>query len=204
MKPYRDQTLHLLLVEDQDADVTLFQALMAGQTRPAFTSHRVATLRDALAYLLDHAADVILLDLNLPDCRGLRTFDRLHAATRTPIVVLSGLDDEETAIEAVHKGAQDYLVKWECDRKQLARALVYAVERHHLLAELAEAHEEIKSLRSLIPICSYCRRVRHDDGYWQHLESYLAATSRMDFSHGICPDCYARLEVDPPCGKPPA
>ena len=80
---------------------------------------------------------MVLLDLNLPDSHGAETYRKvLEAAPGVPIVVLSGLDDEDMAVNAVHQGVQDYLVKGSFDSKQLARAMRYAIERQGLLTSL--------------------------------------------------------------------
>ena len=80
---------------------------------------------------------MVLLDLNLPDSHGAETYRRvLEAAAGVPIVVLSGMDDEEIAVNAVHEGVQDYLVKGSFDSRQLARAMRYAIERQALLTSL--------------------------------------------------------------------
>lgn len=62
-------------------------------------------------------------------------------------------------------------------------------EKEEALSDLKEALEKIKTLRGLLPICSYCKKIRNDDGYWQQLEIYMEAHSQAEFSHGICPDC---------------
>lgn len=62
-------------------------------------------------------------------------------------------------------------------------------EKEHALSELKEAMEKIKTLRGLLPICSYCKKIRDDHGYWQQLETYMEAHSQAEFSHGICPEC---------------
>ena len=64
------------------------------------------------------------------------------------------------------------------------------------VAELQEALANVKQLHGLLPICSYCKRIRGDDQYWQQVESYIAARSDAQFSHGICPPCYQKLEAE--------
>ena len=84
----------------------------------------------------------MILDLGLPDCRGLETLESIIASgSKCPIVVLSGMEDEKTAVEAVQQGAQDFLVKGSIDRKSLVRSLMYAAERHRLRAELEAARQ---------------------------------------------------------------
>lgn len=69
-------------------------------------------------------------------------------------------------------------------------------EREKLLAELRDALANVKTLSGLLPICSYCKKIRNDEGYWQQLEAYIHQRSEAQFSHGICPDCYARVKAE--------
>jgi hypothetical protein len=69
-------------------------------------------------------------------------------------------------------------------------------ERERLVLELQRALAEVKTLRQILPICSYCRRVRDDDNYWQTVEAYISETTQTRFSHSICPTCYTD-EVEP-------
>jgi len=69
-------------------------------------------------------------------------------------------------------------------------------EREKIIAELQKSLEEIKTLRSILPICSSCKKIRDDKGYWHKLESYFAEYSQTDFSHGICPECMNKLYPD--------
>ena len=157
--PIIPAVVRVLLVEDNPADVDLIQeALDDGALDPAFAGgslrlEQVDRLATALQRLAQGEIDVVLLDLSLPDSQGFGTFARLvRAAPRTPIVVLSGLDDEAMAIRAVREGAQDYLVKGQADGKTLTRSIHYAVERKRAEDEragLAQAHAEAEaSLRA--------------------------------------------------------
>jgi DNA-binding response OmpR family regulator len=90
----------------------------------------VKSISDAEKHLLDHAVDIIVLDLGLPDAQGVSAVRRTHAAAPDiPLVVLTGLDDEVVAAQALQEGAQDYLIKGEIDARSLLRSLRYAVER---------------------------------------------------------------------------
>ena len=68
-----------------------------------------------------------------------------------------------------------------------------AAEREHLITDLQKALQEVKALSGLLPICSSCKKIRDDKGYWNNLEMYISAHSDAEFSHGICPDCAQRL-----------
>ena len=77
------------------------------------------------------------------------------------------------------------------ERVQAAR------ERERMLADLTAAQAEVGHLSNLLPICAWCKKIRDDQGYWDQLERYLANHAGILFSHGVCPDCAARLRSDP-------
>jgi DNA-binding response OmpR family regulator len=121
---------HILLIEDNpgDADLIRIRLVEAHSDLPVCCVNR---LSDGLACLSNDPPAVVLLDLDLPDCKGAETFRRiLNKAPGIPVVILSGQYDEEFAAKAVHQGVQDYLVKGTFDDKQLLHALRYAIERH--------------------------------------------------------------------------
>jgi phosphoserine phosphatase RsbU/P len=127
---------HVLLIEDNlgDADLVRLRLVEGNSDLDVDFADRLST---GLVALTQNQPAVVLLDLNLPDSRGAETFrDVLKKAPGVPIVVLSGQDDEELALKAVHQGVQDYLVKGAFDSKQLARAMRYAMERQALLTAL--------------------------------------------------------------------
>ena len=122
-------TLKVLLVEDNAADARLVREMLKDSHRPVDLTH-ASRLRDALECLRTQRFSAILLDLNLPDSEGMNTFLRARGeAMHAPIVVLTGVADEEVAARAVREGAQDYLVKAEVDGPLLYRSIRYAVER---------------------------------------------------------------------------
>jgi PAS domain S-box-containing protein len=117
----------VLLVEDEPGDARLLRDHLRGGAFHVVHVERLAAAREHLAA---GGIDVVLLDLSLPDSRGLETVSRaLEAAPEVPIIVLTGLADEALAAEVVHRGAQDYLLKGEIDERLLARAIRYARER---------------------------------------------------------------------------
>lgn len=124
-----DEDIRILLIEDNPGDARLIrEALGAG-----FSLTVAATLGPALGLLRDRTFDVVLTDLNLPDARGLEAFTRVHAeAPQLPVVVLTGVDDETVAIQAVQAGAQDYLVKGQVNGDSVTRAVRYAIERRKM------------------------------------------------------------------------
>jgi len=124
--------MRVLLIEDNEDDVHFIREMLAERKSAGIELEWADQLGRGLTRLAEDKIDVVLLDLSLPDSHGLTTFEKVQAhRPDVPIVVLTGLDDEGMAVQAVRKGAQDYLVKGRLDRDRLVRALRYALERHH-------------------------------------------------------------------------
>jgi phosphoserine phosphatase RsbU/P len=141
VEPYR-----ALLVEDNPGDARLIEAMIGLHGGDVFKIEHVERLSEAIQRAEAGGLGVILLDLSLPDSHGLDTFARLHAhAPNVPIIVLSGLNDTRIAVQAVHDGAQDYLIKGEVEGQLLVRAMRYAMERKRLTRKLAEYAEELRA-----------------------------------------------------------
>jgi PAS domain S-box-containing protein len=135
--------IHLLLVEDNEPDARLLKHTLADVEVESFRVTHVELMADAVRRLARDRFDAILLDLSLPDSRGVGTVAHVNAAApHLPIVVLTGLDNEETGVEAVRQGAQDYLVKGHSDGRLLTRAIRYAMERKRTEEELKSAQAE--------------------------------------------------------------
>ena len=121
---------HVLLIEDNPGDARLIAEMLKEADGDGFTLECAARLSVGLEKLRSNPADVVLLDLSLPDSRGLETFVRFQSKfPQLPAVILTGLDDEETAVQAAHAGAQDYFVKGTIAGPALGRSLKYAIER---------------------------------------------------------------------------
>ena len=124
------EIVKVLLVDNNPGDVCMVREMLAEVNGDAFSLECAEQLSTGLARLAKGGIDMVFLDLSLPDSRGLDTFSRTYAqAPQVPIIVLTGLDDEQVAVQAVRKGAQDYLVKGHVDSNLLVRAMHYAVER---------------------------------------------------------------------------
>lgn len=125
----------ILLIEDSIADAQLLRLLLRADPRISVTT--ATRLAKGLTLLGREKFDLVLLDLSLPDGDGVEAICRVNRSARdVPIVALSGVHDEELAIEALREGAQDWLVKGEIDRSLLMRVVRYACERHRLMAAL--------------------------------------------------------------------
>ena len=147
------EKLRVLVVEDNPADVDLIREHMSASGRVSFQIDSVSRLSEAIARLEGERFDLLLIDLGLPDSRRLETFYKLrNAAPNTPAIILTGHDDEETAIAAVRNGAQDYLIKGDITGNLLIRAAQYAMERKRAEAELQERESKLKTLFDLLPV----------------------------------------------------
>ena len=188
------EKINILYIEDNPDDVAILEEMLdEGCHLPCSLTH-AARLAAGLKRLGQGGVDIILLDLSLPDSHGFNTFLEVKKRERDlPIIVMTGLDDEAMAMKAVQEGAQDYLVKGQVDVNLLVRAIRYAIERQKLLVKLREALEQVKTLRGFIPICSSCKKIRDDAGFWHQLEVYIRDHSDAEFTHGICPACIKTL-----------
>jgi diguanylate cyclase (GGDEF)-like protein/PAS domain S-box-containing protein len=143
--------IRLLMVEDNIGDARLIRELLKEEGAPTVAFTLVDCLAAAEAYLAAHRVDVVLLDLALPDAHGLEALHRAKAAAGgAPLVILTGCDDDALAIQALQQGAQDYLVKGQIDKRRLARALRYAIERQAtedaLVADSARAQVTLRAM----------------------------------------------------------
>ncbi|MGM0616293.1 MAG: diguanylate cyclase, partial [Pseudomonadota bacterium] len=137
------QALDIILIEDEDGDAGLirYSLKFSGGEHQISWLKSLEALNQHLA-TLDAPADVILLDLNLPDSTGLETVSRCKSMARgTPIVVLTGHDDMNFSLKALEAGAQDYLIKNQLKAENLLRAIRYAMERHQLERRLQQSEE---------------------------------------------------------------
>jgi signal transduction histidine kinase len=138
--------LRILLVEDNPGDADLIQEMLPAGEDSEFTVHCVTRLEDAVSHLRRKETDLALLDLDLPDSNGIETVRiARRAAPELPIVVLTGNQDERVGIAAVQGGAQDFLIKGQTQRSQLARVIRYAVQRHCAEEQVRESERFLRS-----------------------------------------------------------
>jgi phosphoserine phosphatase RsbU/P len=145
------------------------------------------------------APPLAILDWMMPGMDGIEVCRRVRrAAAPTPpyLILLTAKGRREDIVMGLRSGADDYVTK-PFNREEL-RARVQVglriVDLQHSLADRVKALEEaltrVKQLQGLLPICSYCKKIRDDRNYWQQVESYISEHSEAQFSHSICPDCY--------------
>lgn len=133
--------IKVLLVEDNPVQASLISSILSNQ-KNLFEVSQANSLTRAFAAVGQDKIDAILLDLGLPESQGFETFEKMYlSATHIPIVILTGLEDETVALEAVQKGAQDYLVKGQIDHRMLPRVIRYSIERKRLEDSLRQAQK---------------------------------------------------------------
>ena len=143
----KNEMLKILLIEDNPADARLIEELLKEAGRDGYHLEQAGRLSIGLEYLAGEKFDVVFLDLGLPDSKGLDTLKAVtKKAGRLPIIVVTGLDDETTAIAAMRNGAQDYLLKGRIDSRVLWRVLKYAIERKQAEEALINSEEKYRSV----------------------------------------------------------
>ncbi|MHC4876639.1 MAG: PP2C family protein-serine/threonine phosphatase [Planctomycetota bacterium] len=145
--------IRVLLLEDSQSDADLIEIYLQQVTTAEYEvsrSESLGELRELLSARNDF--DVVLADLSLPDSYGIETCRRVREAAPTlPIIVLTGLDDESAALEALQSGAQDYLVKGHIDRQLLSRAIRYSIERQKAHELQRQANERMRLISEQLP-----------------------------------------------------
>ena len=150
----------------------------------------------------DEAPQLVILDWLMPGMDGIEICRRIRKSPQTrPIylILLTARRGQEDKIHGLQSGADDYITK-PFNREELRARVqvgIRVLELQGALAqrirELEEALSRVKTLQGLLPICSYCKKIRNDRNYWQQVEGYIGDHSEAQFSHGICPECYARF-----------
>ena len=196
-----------VLIADDDAMTRL--VLRESLDASGYSAQEVADGADALEVLKgSEPPSLAILNWMMPGVDGVEVCRQIRESpgpTPVYIIMLTAREDTADIVEGLTSGADDYVTK-PFDSREL-RARVQVGERVvRLQTELARRVEEleqvlslVRRLQGLLPICSYCKRIRDDDKDWQSVESYVASHSEARFTHSVCPDCHARF-VEPMLG----
>lgn len=159
----------------------------------------------ALAALqTDDPPALAILDWMMPEMNGVEVSRAVRSLARpssTYIILLTARSEKEDIVAALDAGADDYLTKPYHSEELRVRvqAGVRIVELQRSLAgrikELEDALASVKQLQGMLPICSYCKKIRDDDNYWQKVENYISDHADVQFSHSVCPNCYDDIVV---------
>jgi DNA-binding response OmpR family regulator len=195
--------MHVLIAEDDRVTGEIlartlqrwnYDTTLVSDGREAWA--RLSTTRDATLAILDW----MMPGLDGPDvCRRVRA-ERPDA--HMYLLLVTAREARSDVVAGLDAGADDYVVK-PFDPEELrarvavgARVLALQQKLAERVSELQDALASVKQLRGLLPICSYCKRIRDDNQYWQQVEGYITDHSDAKFSHGICPSCFAKLSTE--------
>jgi diguanylate cyclase (GGDEF)-like protein len=190
------RSFHALVVEDDAAYAGLLQQTLADACGEGAQIHCATRLSSAIAAVSAAPPDLVLLDLGLPDSRGLETVIALrNEAPDVPVVVVTSLPDEALAVSALQAGAQDYLIKDEIDTRALKRAIRYALERHRLQRQLLNLSltDELTGLNNRRGFFTLADR--HLKLSWRRNHAVVLALADVDRLKQIN-DSYGHLEGD--------
>ncbi len=180
----------ILIVDDNPQNLQVLGNIVEGE---GYDVALAMSGKQALSFLTKEKADLLLLDVMMPEMNGYevcRTLKESPDLKDIPIIFLTAKTETTDIVAGFEVGGVDYVTKPFNATELLARIRTHVRLRH--------AIEEIKTLRGMIPICAYCKKIRDDEGFWEQVEVYIQGHSEAVFSHGICPDCakevYAELE----------
>ena len=195
--------MRILIAEDEPTSRLLLEKTLEGWGHEVVVCVDGARAWEVLQ--LPDPPSLAVLDWLMP---GLDGIDLCRRARDTRgleglyLILLTTRDSEDDIVAGLDAGANDYVTKPFSRRELHARIGVgqRVVELQSQLAarvaELEDALLRVRTLQGLLPICSYCKKIRDDDNYWQQVEGYIERHADVSFSHGICPDCYATI-VEP-------
>ncbi|AEJ18461.1 response regulator [Gracilinema caldarium] len=157
---------------------------------------------ELLRILETYPVTLILLDVMLPDIDGFTLAKQILADERykeIPIIFVTARAEQEDKLRGFEAGGVDYVSKPFDSREILQRVRTHVnlrlamEEQKRLNRELQEALDRVKKLEGIIPICSSCKKIRSDEGYWTQVEQYISEHTGVMFSHSLCPDCASKL-----------
>ncbi|HEV2233030.1 MAG TPA: response regulator [Terriglobia bacterium] len=192
--------MKILIAEDDEVSRRMLQVFLLRW------GYDVVVARDGEeAWRVLESADapkLAIMDWMMPVLDGVEICRRVRLAPRASpayLILLTARGDNQDIVRGLDAGADDYVTKPFNQDEMRARLNVgvRVVELQTNLAdrviELERALAGVNQLQGLLPICSYCKKIRDDKNYWQQVEGYISAHSEAQFSHGICPDCYEKI-----------
>jgi CheY-like chemotaxis protein len=208
----------VLVADDLDVNRKLLRTIL---TADGYDVIDAADGKEAFEIIQGATGPIVgLIDWEMPEMEGIEVCKRARALHDMPpiyLILLTVRDSKQDTVTGLNAGANDYITKPFDKTELLARVGIgrQMVQLQQTLtervAELREALVSVKQLGGLLPICSYCKKIRDDQNYWTQVEAYVGKHSDAKFSHSICPQCYeeiikpqmVQLGVDPDKELPP-
>jgi len=185
----------ILIIDDHPATRKLLGEILGSLYNVLLASNG----QEALDVVRDNPLiDLILLDIIMPGMNGYEVCQRLKEDKQTldiPVVFLTVMEEDHNEARGFAVGVTDYIIKPISRLRLLARVknqLALRQKQREMEIknrELQAALDQIKTLQGILPICSFCKQIRNDQGAWQRLEEYIQHHSEAEFSHGVCPKC---------------
>jgi phosphoserine phosphatase RsbU/P len=188
--------MRILIAEDDLTSRTILTAVLKKSEYTVVVTCDGAEAWEALQQL--GAPRLAILDWMMPGLDGITVCQHVRAidTERPPyIIMLTTRNERNDVVEGLRAGADDYLVKpFDAEelyaRVEVGRRMINLQDKlADKVLELRKALEQVKTLQGILPICSYCKKVRDDRNYWQQVEEYVGSHSEVQFSHSICPQC---------------
>lgn len=190
------ETGKIVIVEDEYIIADLLKKTLEdnGYSVPSIANSG----EDAVQMVEKHNPDLVIMDIGLAgDMDGIETAGKINKNYVTSFLYLTAYEDNETFERAKYTEPSGYLIKLVKDR-DLIKAVEISLYNGRMERERKKLLDEIKVLQGIIPICSYCKKIRDDKGYWEDVAGYISKHSEAEFSHGICPEC---IEINFPRRK---
>ena len=191
--------MKILIVDDIPENIS---ALAIALESEGFDIKTAAGGEQALQLVHNDSPDLILLDIRMNGIDGFETCLEIKKSDATkdiPVIFLTVSKETEAVVKGFACGGVDYIAKPFRQEEVCARVRTHLYlralvkEKEKLIGELQEALAKVKTLSGLLPICSSCKKIRDDKGYWNQIETYIRERSEADFTHGICPKCAKML-----------
>lgn len=187
------KNMMIYVADDDEINLRLIKAVL---NQAGFTNLKLYFSGKAMMEELTHnRPDLLLLDIMMPGFSGYEVLEWIKEDPQlrdTPIIMITAaaLDDNmEPLARSFELGAMDFISK-PFSNLELVQRVKSALRMEKQRQELELAARQIRSLEKLLPICSYCKKIRADKNYWQEVEGYISEHTDTMFSHSICPDCY--------------
>jgi CheY-like chemotaxis protein len=193
------ENMKILIVDDIPENVS---ALALALESEGFTLAMASCGEEALQIVEGFLPDLILMDVRMDGIDGFETCRQLKkndATSDTPVIFLTVSQDSEDIKQGFQCGGVDYICKPFSQEEVCVRVRTHLhlreliKEKEKLVNELQSALATVKTLSGFLPICSSCKKIRDDTGYWNQIESYIRARSEAEFTHSICPNCSKTL-----------
>lgn len=199
--------ISVLYVEDEPVTRTAVARMLK---RRVETLYEAENGKEGLDLFKQYRPNVVISDVRMPVLDGMKMSKEIKLLDRhSKIILTTAHSDANILLDSIEVGVDKYILK-PLDMDSLYSAMdqcaetvmlerkiqQQSIEKDELIAKLQEALDNVKKLSGLIPICSNCKKIRNDEGYWKQIEGYISEHSEARFSHGICPECAKKIYTE--------